>query len=457
MQENQLFTRAAALSYSALIGMGPLVAITILISGAYLKDDAETRIKETLLFIAPSLREYVTLENGAALSQSQALKSPSGQDTPAGDKPLPRSDLDEMISQIIAGSEKTFGQINTKGRSTAGLIGVFILIAIGIQLLTSIERTFNSIWGITRGREWGQRIVFYWTFITLGVLLGLGSTALLSASTLTGMFAWLPFGTTLTTLFVTLTPLISLLMLGLLLTFVYQFFPNTTVRFRPACIGGFSVALVLFLNNYLSILYVHQVIRMQSLYGSLGIILVMMIGLYSFWIFVLFGAQFTYAIQNVHYLTHREIWRGISASTQEAVTLAVWTQIARNFADCAPAPTASGLSERLRIPGNVLNSSLSILQESEWITVNRTTTRDGLEEISYRPSKPLQHFTLGHFHETFIHFGNAQGAAFVTDLDPVVGLYQSLDQVARHEESQIPFDALLTRFPGTSCPEPKDA
>lgn len=460
LMENQLFTRAAALSYSALIGMGPLIAIIVLISGTYLKDDAEQRLKEALLFIAPSLTAYVSMEQSPELSGDETTSptettvpeesTATGEATTTAEAAKRQSELDRIIAQIIQGSESTLEKINTKGKNWAGIIGVFVLIFIGIQLLISIERTFNSIWGVKRGRDWAQRIVFYWTFITLGFLLGLGSTVLLSASALTGMFEWLPFGTTVTTLFVTLSPLLSVTMLVLLLTFIYQFFPNTTVHFRPAFIGALTVAVILLLHNYLSILYVHQVIRMQSLYGSLGILLVMMVGLYSFWIFILLGAQITYAIQNVQFLTHREVWREISIRTQEAVTLATWLFIARSFANCEAAPTASTLSESLRVPGNVINSSLGILTENGWIVAIRESDEDGIEQVYYRPARPLERYSLRLYHETFRDHGNSQGADFVARVDPLMEVYRQMAESTPREEAELPFDDLLERFPATA-------
>ncbi|MDV7401933.1 YhjD/YihY/BrkB family envelope integrity protein, partial [Arthrospira platensis SPKY1] len=85
------------------------------------------------------------------------------------------------------------------------------------------------------------------------------------------------------------SPLISLFALTALLTFAYQFFPNTQVNFFPALIGALLTCILLFINNYLSILYVHRVITLQSLYGSVAIIPVLMFGLYFFWVFILMG------------------------------------------------------------------------------------------------------------------------------------------------------------------------
>ena len=97
--------------------------------------------------------------------------------------------------------------------------------------------------------------------------------------------------------------------------------------------------------------YVHRVITQQSLYGSLGIVPVFMIGLYIFWFFVLIGGQITYSIQNADLLTHQSAWNNISVHTRETVALAAFTLICRRFRDCREAYSSGELTDRIRVPG----------------------------------------------------------------------------------------------------------
>jgi membrane protein len=392
--QNQLLVRAAGLAYASLIGLGPLVAIVVMVSSMGIEStDPAQSIKELLIFVAPTLKE------------------------------LPAEEFDSILTQIVSGAESMLETVNTGGRGALGLVGLAVLIFVGINMLTSIEKAFNAVWGVRRGRNWSQRIVSYWAFLSLGALLGLGSTALFSASAIAGLFDVLPFGPTLTTFFVSLSPFLATLMLVMLLTFGYQFFPNTTVHLRPALYGAIGVAAVLIINNYLSILYVSKVIQMRSVFGSIGILIVLMFGLYFFWMFILVGAQLTYAIQNVHFLTHREVWKQISVRTQEMVTLAAFLAIARRFHECVEAPTAGMLSEQLRVPGNVLNASLGLLTDNGWIQPIRQTDDDGMEETHYRPAMPLAKYSLGGFREAFATHGNSSGVDFVANADPLLQRY----------------------------------
>lgn len=436
----RLLTRASALSFASLIGLGPLVATIVIVSGSFLSSDAETEIKRLLVFMAPSIAEYIQIEQ-------QAGAAPTGE-TAEADAQF-RSALDDLITQIVSGAEEAIAQVNTGGSGFFGLIGIFVLIFIGIQLLTGIETTLNEIWGVRTGRGWGNRIVSYWTFISLGAVLGVGSAALLSASAIAGFFQGVPFlGETLTGLFIFVSPLLGFGMITLLLTAFYMYFPNAAVKVKPAFIGALLVAALLFLNNYLSILYVGQVIRFQSLYGSVGIIPVLMMGLFFFWVFILLGGQISYAIQNVDFLSHREAWASVSVRAQETLTLGVLLCICRDFAECRPPPSFGDLSSRLRAPGNVLNESLSLLLESGWVAPTPVIQADQSEEICYRPAFPLKRMTLAGFHHLFENFGNSTGIETIEGLDPLIAYFQ--EQVGHGVAkafADTPFDELFDARP----------
>ncbi|MEX0323310.1 MAG: YihY/virulence factor BrkB family protein [Puniceicoccaceae bacterium] len=406
---NRLFTKAAALSYSSLIALGPLIAVIVVLSSSFIQTDAEFQIKRALLFIAPSVQEMVTTE--AELAENPEMATA----------------LDSLISQIVEGAESFVGKINTGGSKTFGLISSSILIWVIIQLLTSVETTLNQIWGVNQGRPWSQRIVFYWTFISLGALLGLGSTALFSASNIAGMFEWFPLGREMAGFILFFSPLISFGMLVLLLTLFYRFFPHTSVNFKPALIGSLIAAALLFINNYLSILYVHRVISIQSLYGSVGIIPVMMIGLYFFWVLILFGGQITYAVQNVSYLGNQKGWQRVSPVVREVVALSVFLRIARRFNDCERAPTMNSLSEFLRVPGNILNESLELLEELGWITrINLEDRSDEMDTVGYRPAKPLDFYNLSRFKTALKEAGQTSMLPKVLRTDPILRQYNEV-------------------------------
>jgi uncharacterized BrkB/YihY/UPF0761 family membrane protein len=73
--------------------------------------------------------------------------------------------IDEITGQAMS-------NLNT-GAIT--FIGGVLVIWAAIGLLTTIEKAFNSIWGVPRSRDYLHRVINYWTMLTLGpLLLGLG-------------------------------------------------------------------------------------------------------------------------------------------------------------------------------------------------------------------------------------------------------------------------------------------
>ena len=53
----------------------------------------------------------------------------------------------------------------------ATAIGIIGIAATGVLLLVTVEDRLNALWRVTTQRPWVQRVLAYWTLITLGPLL----------------------------------------------------------------------------------------------------------------------------------------------------------------------------------------------------------------------------------------------------------------------------------------------
>ena len=84
-------------------------------------------------------------------------------------------------------------------------------------------------------------------------------------------------------------PLGGFILLFLLLALFYRHIPATNVNWVPVLVGAIVVAVLLWANNKLAFLYISWVVRQKALYGSLAIPIVLMCGLYIFWLVVLLG------------------------------------------------------------------------------------------------------------------------------------------------------------------------
>ncbi|CAI8363610.1 MAG: Uncharacterised protein [Opitutia bacterium UBA7350] len=422
-KRNQLPVQSAALTFYSMIGIGPLVAFSIMISGFLLQKDinssgafSETSnsvvvetISKAITFAAPQ----VALGNGAPTCE-------------AG----PTEIAPEVLELINNFSERALS-------GTIGIIGSLLLLVVGIQVLISIEKSFNTIWGVAKGRKLPDRIVTYWTFISLGAVLGTAALTIITANAILGAMEVLPFGETLAAIFQFSLPLIALLIFILALAIFYRFIPNTSVRWKPAFIGATLVAAGLNIYQLLSFLYFQRVVETKSLYGSVGIIIVLMLGLYIFWLLILYGGQITYAIQNANQLTNESAWQRTSQRTRESISLAILVLVARQFQSGKPALTSTELQLKLRIPSHIFNSSISHLCEMGYLNFVYQTSGKDSDEYCYQLGKPLENINLGSFKIACDLYGNNEGLEYITQDFPIVKQYlEDMNQWSSNPQNQ---------------------
>ncbi len=414
LHELHVAIRAAALSYSSLLALGPLIALSVLVSGFALGNSDPAIIAQgvnrVISFIAPQVAQY------DRAGQAERNRPPAEDSAEVAPPATP-----EMVGLL--------GNFVSSSRSgTAGLIGIFTLFLIVIGLFTTIENTFNDIWGVRRGRSWMARIVYYWSVITLGALLFFASLTLLSAGAFMNVFfEKIPLGAQLKNVFVWMLPSGSVLLLIVILTLFYRLVPHTRVRWGAALIGAVIVTALLFLNNYLAFLYFKRVVLSKSLYGSVSIMPVLMIGLYIFWFFVLVGGQITYAVQNVRYRSSQTAWHNLNHATRESLSLVVLLLIARRFKVAAPAYSVSELAILISVPSQILNESLNRLSDMKLITELPPAHDADPNDLRYQPARPLDQITLEQFRRDFENYGEAPTAGLLEHVDPVLAHYhQSL-------------------------------
>jgi membrane protein len=407
LNDNKLVSRAAGLSYSSLLSIGPLIAIAVLFSGLALDrgntDQVVRLINKGILFIAPQVTEFEQISD----------QTNNGGDEATSAEEMVNPHLATMLESFIEGSRS----------ATVGVLGSLFLIVIVIQLFSSIEDAFNTIWGVRRGRNWILRIVFYWTVVTLGAFLAFASLTLLTASTFASQLESLPLGTEIHAFLSSSGSLVSLATLAILLTAFYRFIPSTRVNWLPAIVGAMVVVALLNLNSHLAFLYLRKVVITQSLYGSVGILVVLMVGLYTFWLILLGGGQITYAIQNASFQSSRVVWNALSYHTRELVSFLILCLVCRRFHQCKPPYTASQLATVTRIPNQLLNESLSQLQDLRLVTAIPPEENDSGLDHSFQPARPLNRIRLGEFRKDFANLGATPAGIEASRLDSTIASF----------------------------------
>lgn len=428
--ESKAASRAAALSFSSLLGLGPMIALAVLVAGFTLggKDDPD-RVARTLnrviTFIAPQINQLERLGD-----QTSAA--------PAGTRVALNPKLVDLLNDIIAGAHS----------GSVGVFGVLSLILIVLLLFSSIEDAFNDIWGVRTGRGWLTRVTVYWTILTLGSVLFFAALTLLGAGTFINVFMErLPFGAELLQVLAWSLPMFSVTLLLALLTLAYRVIPNTRVYWSAAIVGAVVVAALLLLNNYLAFLYLRRVYLTKSLYGSLGMVPVIMLGLYVFWLCVLIGGVLSYAVQNVHFRHSQAAWARLSEAMRERLSLLVLLTVCRRFHSCLPPVTASQLGTLVRLPTQILNECLNRLVDMRLLSPVPPPPGSRDVELLYQPARPLSRISLHEFRTLNENFGEDPVGEFLEQIDPVLPSYSAaIDSLARHDLFRKNVEELVEEF-----------
>jgi len=285
--------------------------------------------------------------------------------------------------------------------------------------------------------------------LILGAVLFFAAVTALGASALFNFFVeQLPLGAHLLGLLVALLPSLSIVVLVLVLMLFYRFIPNTRVYWHAAFAGSLVVAGLLMLNNYLAFLYFRRVLINKSLYGSLGIVPMLMFGLFIFWFFVLVGGQLSYAVQNVRFRSSRAAWHNLAEATRERLSLVVLLTICRRFQAELPPVTASQLATLLKVSTQILNECLNCLVDLKFLTPVTPADNDSPTDRVYQPARPLAHLNLQEFKLAFDNYGDDPAGDTLDGIDPIARSYRDhMLTLGKDKFLTKPLDELMADFP----------
>ena len=460
VSETRITSRAAALSFSSLLGLGPLIAIAVLIGGFMLGKNSDQviadHIGQLIEMAAPQLAVErsdapvapgnATVENarerpsGSTAQASPSLRPGNREVRHPGNRVSP--EVVKFVSGIVEAARSGFG----------GVFGALSLIVIVLLLFKSIEDAFNDIWGVRVGRSVAVRVVYYWTILTLGAVIFFSAIALLGASSLVTVFQpyilQLPGGKELFNVLQWSLPMFSVTVLLGLLTLVYRVIPNTRVFWSAALVGAIVVTALLLLNNYVAFLYVRRVILTRSLYGSVALPLVLMLGLYIFWLYVLIGGVVSYAVQNVHFRNSQAAWSTLPEQTRERLSLVVFLTICRRFRECLPPIAATQLSLMLKVPTQLVNECLGRLEKLKLVAPLLPDPDQSETDPCYQPARPLNRITLFDFKTLDDNYGENPLGSSLEHIDPLMARYDAaLASVGQSDFFQKSLDQLFAEHP----------
>jgi membrane protein len=267
--------------------------------------------------------------------------------------------------EIVIGFAQNLLQ-NSKSNVIAG-VGILILGWSVMKVLADVEKAFNTVWGITRGRPAGRRINDYLSLIILTPLsLFLANSFTLYITNEVLMLAkdsdFIATHIRLITVFFSLAPIG---MICLLMSWLYYFMPNTMVDFRSDIIGGIVAGLLFWFSQWLYISFQVGATRYDAIYGSFVALPLLFLWIYICWIIVLLGCQISFT----HQSHMRQPWelnaRALSHRMRVALMLKI-TQMCVMQVDQERRPfTGRDIANRLKLPYTYIQQMLDNLVQSD--------------------------------------------------------------------------------------------
>ena len=307
----------------------------------------------------------------------------------------------EVILQIIDFAHTLLE--NTKGGVVAG-VGVALLFWTVIKVLGNIERSFNDIWGIKEARKFGRKFSDY-----LSIMLICPILIIVSSSITVFIATQIRFIMEKISLLGIFSPIISFIlkllpycMIWVLFTFVYIFMPNTKVNFKSGLLAGIVAGSLYQIIQWVYITFQVGAAKYNAIYGSFAALPLFLVWLQVSWLVLLFGAEISFAHQNVDMYEFEPDSLRANYSFKRLLALEITHLIVKNFSSGGKPFTASGISHRLEIPIRLVRQIIYELTEAGVISEVKTQE---YKEMAYQPARDTQSLSIKSTIEALEHRG----------------------------------------------------
>lgn len=268
--------------------------------------------------------------------------------------------VESLVPESIARQVLSYLTQFSRKASRLGTAGLLAVLLSAVFLMVTIERTLGQIWRLPRRRPLPQRVLLYWSAITLGPLL-LGASLAISSYVVTasrdvvnvlpGTLRWL-------------LDSFEFLLLTACVSGLYFYVPYTRVRWRHAITAGFLVAGALEVAKKLMALYLLQFPTYSIVYGAFAAVPILLIWIYVTWLLVLLGAVLASSLPELG----RQAWRKPEgAGWPFRLALEVLAELNAAKMTEQRGWSAGALADRLRVELSELQQVLVVLQELDWV------------------------------------------------------------------------------------------
>jgi membrane protein len=297
---------------------------------------------------------------------------------------------EEVAQRIISFAQSLLE--NTKGGAIAG-VGIVVLFWTVIKVLSTIEASFNDIWGVKTARGIGRKLADYLSVMMICpiLLITASSITVLVTTRIAVMVERLSFLGYLANVIVWFLKILPYGVIWLVFTFIYAFMPNTKVEFKSALWAGTLAGTIYQLIQFSYITFQVGVANYGAIYGSFAALPLFLVWLQLSWVILLLGAEFSFAHQNVATYEFESDCRSVSHSFKQLVALLIASLCVKRFLVAEEPLAAEDFSRELEVPIRLVRSVIFELTDTRVLSQVQVKDRD---ELAYQPACDIHSLTV---------------------------------------------------------------
>jgi len=322
----------------------------------------------TILSIVPFLAVAFSISKGFGLQNTEFIRT--------------------LILKLTTGrvevADKIIEYISRTNVQALGWVGVATLLLTVFSLVGTIEKAFNTIWHVTKGRSpWRKVADFFPVILICPVVLLVASSfnvSLQQQDVIKGLLSVEAIGL-LEAAFLKATPYI---LITLAFAFMYAFIPYTKVKFSGALLGGFVSGVLWQMAQWFYINWQIGAAKYNAIYGSFAQLPLLLIWIYISWLVVLLGSEVSYAWQNINSFVKQRYFGEATPFERQKLAVLMMIVLAKRFHDGQPLPSVEELSDSFMAPSSLVSDLFHQLQEGGYVILTENSERE-----VYAPARAL--------------------------------------------------------------------
>ena len=318
-------------------------------------------------------------------------------------------------------------------------IGIVILLWSVISFFMQVENSFNDIWQVKKSRSIIRQVTTYFSIMLIAPILIAVSSGLsiYIGSSLSNLF----FYGIISPLVRVLVKLSPFIIIWLLFTVLYVAIPNTRVKFINALIAGIIAGTVFQIFQMLYISGQVNLSRYNAIYGGFAAIPLLLLWIRISCLIILFGAEVSYASQNIHNYEYETDTKTISVRYRNFLYLYIAYLVIKHFEMKKPPLTSEKISIDNNLPIRLVNQLLTKLVEAN-VLIEVYNEENKIK--SYQPAIDINQLTAGFLFDKLETNGSE---LFLTNNNPTMEAFWKKTLYLR-EHSQTEANKLLIKDMG---------